>query len=166
MNCNQKVETQYIGEMPIDTLESIADFFLAERDILDQSTGNTIRSIVRVPSAKLFPQASMDNVVALEANNEAIVIPDKQVRAVYIQNSGSAFVMQYADTTHPPVYLALGELAGMILCQNCGTVNIPNGHSYLVGQQYYVGANGEPTTTASAHKLFIPVSSTKLAINM
>jgi len=74
--------------------------------------------------------------------------------------------MQYADTTHPPVALAIGKSVGLVLTQNSGMVNIPEGHQYIVSQQYYIGANGEPTTTASNYKLFIPVSSTKLAINM
>lgn len=166
MECKKPTEVQYIGELPVDSLESLPEYFLAERDVIDQTTGNTVRSIVRVPTGKIFPQANMDNVVALEPNNTAISIPDNQVRGVYIQNSGSAYIMQYADTTHAPVALAIGKVNSLILTQNSGMVNIPNGHSYIVGQQYYIGANGEPTTTSSNYKLFIPVSSTKLAINM
>ena len=166
MECNKGTEIQYIGDLPVDTLESLPEYFLAERDVTDATTGNVVRSIVRIPSGKIFPQANMDNVVALEPNNVAITVPDNQVRAVRIVNSGSAYVMQYADTTHAPVALALGKLNDLVLTQNTGIVNIPNGHQYIVGQQYYVGANGEPTTTTSNYKLFIPISATKLAINL
>ena len=74
--------------------------------------------------------------------------------------------MQYADTTHAPMMLAIGKVADMVLCQNTGVVNIPEGHDFVVGAQYYVSENGEPTTTVSDYKLFIPVSSTKLLVNL
>lgn len=168
MTCNQSVETQYIGELPVDTLASLPDYFLAERDVLDEATGNTVRSIVRVPAGKLFPHANMDNVFALEMNNTAMTVPEKQVRAVYIRNAGNAYVMDYADATHRPFVLALNRINDdLMLCQSSGVVNIPEGHDYIIGQQYYVGENGEPVTSnASGYKLFTPLSNTQLAINL
>lgn len=166
MSCEQPIKTEYIGDVAIDNLESLPDYILAERDTDDQSTGNTVREMVRVPSAKLFPQGNMDNVFALETNNTALTVPANTVRACRITNENSMFIMKYADASHAPVFLALGEQAGFMLCQNSGVVNIPAGHKYIVGQQYYVGANGEPTTTANNYKLFVPVSSTKLVVNM
>lgn len=168
MRCNQSVETQYIGELPVDTLASLPDYFLAERDVLDEATGNVIRSIVRVPTAKLFPHANMDNVFALEMNNEAMIVPEKQVRAVYIRNAGNTYVMDYANATHRPFVLAIGRLNDeLMLCQNSGVVNIPEGHDYNIGQQYYVGENGEPVTdSTSGYKLFTPINGTQLAINL
>lgn len=168
MTCNQSVETQYIGELPVDTLASLPDYFLAERDVKDEATGNIVRSIVRVPTAKLFPHANMDNVFALEMNNEAMVVPEGQVRAVYVRNAGNAYVLDYADATHRPFVLAIGRLNDeLMLCQNSGVVNIPEGHDYVIGQQYYVGENGEPVTnSASGYKLFTPINGTQLAIEL
>lgn len=166
MNCNKQIETQYIGELPIDTLEKLPDFFLTERDILDEESGNTIRSITRTPGAKLFPNANTDNIFPVEANNPAIEIPESQVRGVYVQNQGATNAMQYADTTHPAVMLAVGQTPDVILCQCSGAVNLPLGHSYIVGTDYYIGANGEPTTTPSSQKLFTPVSKTRLVIDI
>ena len=169
MSCtNQSVETQYIGELPVDTLASLPDYFLAARDVLDEATGNTVGSIVSVPTAKIFPHASMDNVFALEMNNAAMIVPEKQVRAVYIRNAGNAYVMDYADSTHRPFVLAIGRLNDdLMLCQNSGVVNIPEGHDYVIGQQYYVGEDGEPVTSnASGYKLFIPINGTQLAVNL
>lgn len=167
-NCHGKPVTQYVGDLPIDNLESVADYFIAERDIVDDQTGNTIRSFVRVPGAKLFPGGSMDNVIALEPNNLAIEIPENQVRAVYVANESSSHIMRYADATHPAVMLAIGKLADLVLVQNCGFINIPETHNYIVGVQYYAGENGEPVTDASitGQKLFIPVSSYRLAVNL
>lgn len=110
----------------------------------------------------------MDNVIALEPNNLGINIPENQVRAVYIANESNSHIMRYADTTHPAVMLAIGKLADLVLVQNCGFVNIPETHNYIVGVQYYAGENGEPVTdsTITGQKLFIPVSSYRLAINL
>ena len=161
-NCHGKPVTQYVGDLPIDNLESIVDYIIGERDIVDEQTGNTIRTFVRVPGAKVYPNGSMDNIIALEPNNTGITIPANQVRAVYVANESNSHIMRYADSTHPAVMLAVGKMADLILVQNCGFVN------YIVGVQYYLGANGEPTADASVtgQKLFIPVSSYRLAINM
>ena len=167
-DCAKNVEIQDIADVPIDNIESVPDYFITERDITDPSTGNIVRSFTRTPGAKILPNGTLDNIVAFEANNTGLTVPNNQVRGVRVVNSGSANIIQYADTTHKPVMLAIGKTAGdLVLCQNCGFINIPNGHSYNVGQQYYQGASGEPTTsTASGFKLFIPVSSTRLAVNM
>lgn len=166
MDCRKTNEVQYVGDLPLDSMTTLPEYFLAVRKVTDTATGNEKNTLVRVASGTLFPQGTMDNVTALEPNNTAIAIPDNQVRAVYIENAGSAYIMRYADTTHAPVTLAIGKLNSLILTQNCGVINIPEGHSYIIGAQYYVGANGEPTTTVSDYKLFIPVSSTKLAVKL
>lgn len=169
MDCNQKVKTINIADVAIDNLASLPDYFLAERDVEDAATGNVVRTPVRVPSGKIFPNANNDNVIGLEVNNSAIVVPENQVRAGYIANEPGANVMRYADASHPVTFLMLGLHSDNIMrVQNCGFVNIPEGHNYFINSQYYVGANGEPVTDASitGQKLFKPVSDTKLAINM
>ena len=169
MNCNNKVETVNIADVPIDTLESLPDYFLVERDVLDAASGIVKRTALREPSAKLFPNANNDNVIGLEVNNNAITVPERQVRAGYVTNEPGAVVMRYADVTHHVMFLMLGlHTDNTMRIQNTGFVNIPEGHSYVVGAQYYVGANGEPVTdsTITGQKLFIPISNTKLAVNM
>lgn len=169
MSCDNKVETVNIANVAIDTLASLPDYILAERDITDDSTGNIKRTPVRVPSAKLFPNANNDNVIGLAINNTAIVVPENQVRAGYIENAVGANIMRYAGESNAATFLMLGLHTDNIMrVQNTGFVNIPAGHSYIVGAQYYVGENGEPVTdaTITGQKLFIPVSGTVLAINM
>lgn len=169
MSCNNKVEIKNIGDIAIDTLASLPDFFLAERDIVSEDTGNMKRTSVRVPTAKIFPNANNDNVIGLAINNPAITVPENQVRAGYIANEPGANVMKYADASHKATFLMLGlHTDGIMRAQNTGFVNIPEGHSYVVGADYYVGENGEPVTdsTVTGQKLFIPLSSTVLAVNM
>lgn len=167
-DCNNKVETVNIADVAIDTLASLPDFILAERDITDDSTGVVKRTPVRVPSATLFPNANNDNVIGLAINNTAMTVPEGQVRAGYISNEVGALVMKYADANNKAMFLMLGKHTDNIMrVQNTGFVNIPEGHSYIVGAQYYVSENGEPVTdSASGQKLFIPVSGTVLAVNM
>lgn len=166
--CNNKVETVNIGDIAIDTLASLPDYFLAERDIADDATGTIKRTPVRVPSGTIFPNANNDNVTGIEVNNAAITVPEKQVRAGYVENGVGANIVKYADASHPVVFLMLGYHADNIMrVQNAGFVNIPEGHQYIINQQYYLGENGEPVTdnTITGQKLFKPISSTKLAIN-
>lgn len=169
MSCDNKVETVNIANVAIDTLASLPDYILAERDITDDSTSNIKRTPVRVPSAKLFPNANNDNVIGLAINNTAITVPENQVRAGYVENAVGANIMRYAGVGHAATFLMLGlHVDNIMRVQNTGFVNIPAGHSYIVGAQYYVGENGEPVTDASitGQKLFIPVSGTVLAMNM
>lgn len=169
MSCNNKVETVNIGDIAVDSLASLPDYLLGERDVTNDATGVIKRTPVRVPSAKLFPNANNDNVIGLAINNPAITVPENQVRAGYIANEPGANVMKYADASHKATFLMLGlHTDGIMRAQNTGFVNIPEGHSYVVGAQYYVGENGEPVTdsTITGQKLFIPLSSTVLAVNM
>lgn len=169
MSCDNKVETVNIANVAIDTLASLPDYILAERDITDDSTGNIKRTPVRVPSAKLFPNVNNDNVIGLAINNTAITVPENQVRAGYIENAVGANIMQYAGAGHAATFLMLGlHVDNVMRVQNTGFVNIPAGHSYIVGADYWLGENGEPVTdsTITGQHLFTPVSGTVLAVDI
>lgn len=168
-NCNQPVDTMYIADVPIDTLADLPDFFLAERDVEDVSTGNIARTLVRVPAQKLFPQGNYANVAAIQPNNTALDIPERQVRAGYVANEGSANVARYADADHAPIFLMLGFSTDLLLVQSTGIVNMPEGHDYIVGADYWAASDGsgEPVTDpTSGQHLFVPISNTQLAINL
>lgn len=162
---NKQVKTEYLGDIQIDLIESLPEYFLAERDVTDQETGVVVRSLVRVPSGRLFPNGTMANVFPLVANNPDIVIPERQVRAGLVKNLVSSTQVQYADAENPAMFLMVGTLADMLLCQANGVVNMPNGHDYVIGAQYVVGENGEPVT-GEGQKLFIPLSRTQLLLTL
>lgn len=172
MSCgceNNKVKTVKIADVAVDTLNSLPDYILAERDVLDESTGETKRTLVREPADKLFPNANNDNVTGEAINNLAITVPAGQVRAGYIKNEVGMNTMQYAGTDHPAIFLMLGlHTDGVMRIQNSGFVVIPEKHSYIVDTQYYLGTNGEPVTdgTITGQPLFVPISDTKLAIDL
>lgn len=165
--CDEPIKAKDIRDVHIDNLANLPDYFLAERETVDETRGITKHEVTRVPAARLFPNANFDNIFPLEANNPAIEVPENQVRACYVFSAVSTVMMQYADVTHPAQFLAVGGTADFILCQNCGVVNLPKGHDYIIGMQYYTGENGEPVTDATSNnKLFIPISNTKLLINI
>lgn len=167
--CKDKVKTVKIADVAVDTLNSLPDYILAERDVYDEAEGVTKRTLVREPAERLFPNANNDNVVGEIINNPSIVVPENQVRAGYIKNEVGMNTMQYAGTDHQAVFLMLGlHTDGVMRIQNSGFVIIPGRHSYIVDTQYYLGENGEPVTDSevTGQKLFIPISDTKLAINM
>lgn len=169
MDCNKPIKTAFIADLPIDNLANLPDYILAERDVEDVTDGTINYTFVRVPAQKLFPQGNYANIAAIQTNNTAITVPDNQVRAGYVSNEGSANVVKYSDETHAPVFLMLGFSTDLLLVQNTGIINMMNGHSYIVGVQYYASTDGtgEPVTDpASGQKLFIPISSTQLAINL
>ena len=169
MDCSPKVKTVNIADVAIDNLATLPDFFLAERDVEDITTGNIVRTPVRVRSSDIFPNVSNDNVIAIELNNTGISVPERQVRGGYVENGVGANIVRYANGAHKAVFLMLGKHADNLMrIQNTGFVNIPEGHSYVVGAQYYLGNDGQPVTdsTITGQKLFVPISNTKLAINM
>lgn len=165
--CKKNVETQYLGDVQIDDLGTLPEYILAERDVVDPNSGDTIRALVRIPSGRLFPNGTYDNVTTLPANNDSLEIPENQVRAGRVYNMVSSVQVQYADSEAEAEFLMLGKLGNLVLIQNCGVINIPAGHDYVIGQDYWVGDNGEPVTdSASGQHLFRPISKTQLAVNL
>lgn len=165
--CDLGITTTYVGELPLDNLESLPSAIICERDVEDPATGDIKHTLTRVPTERLIPNGNYDNIVAIQSNNPSIIVPEGQVLAGYVQNEGSRIVAYLADATHPAQFLIVGNLAdGQILIQPTGVVNIPGGHQYISVAQYYVGAKGQPVTeNTSGQKLFIPISNTKLLIN-
>ena len=162
--CNKPIETIYAGDVPIDTLNALPDYIWTERAVANENTGKIKYTPVRVPASRLFGGGNFDNVTTIEPNN-TITVPENQVRAARIVNNGSYNTVELTNASNEPDFLAIGNLGGDLLIQNTGFVYFPNGHQYIVGQTYYSGANGVPTTnTSSGHKLFKPISTTKLAI--
>lgn len=167
MECNKPYTITSINDLDIDDLSSAPDYFLGVRELEDESTGTKISTPVRVPGRKVMPNGSLVNVVALETNNSTLNVPEGQVRAGYIDVQPGGNVMRYADTLHKARFLMVSNyMDDKMLIQTSGFLTIPAGHRYLVNTQYYVSANGEPTTdSASGQKLFVPLNDYVLSIN-
>lgn len=167
-NCKSKYTITNIGEVDIDNLASIPDYFFAIREVEDKESGNILYTPVRVPGARVMPTGNLANVAAIDANNSAIVVPKGQVRAGYIDTQPGGDVMRYADSHHEAMFLMLGAYTeDRMLIQTTGFLNIPEGHTYLRGVQYYLGENGEPVTdqTITGQKLFRPLTDHIININ-
>lgn len=167
--CNEKPYTiTHVLDLDVDNLASTPDFFLGVRTVEDPSTGATIATPVRIPGERVMPTGNLSNVAAIDTNNTSLVIPENQVRAGYIDVQPGGNVMRLSDATHPAEFLMLGEYtSGKMLIQMTGFLNIPAGHQYIVGQEYYDDGYGVPTTdsTATGRKLFKPLTDTLLNVN-
>lgn len=166
MNCKKPIETTYIGDIDVFTLDRLPDYILAEADVVDPNTNQTIRSMVRVPADKLFGGGTTDNQTVIEPNN-TIEVPENQVLGGRIVNNGSYNTVELANENTDVDFLIIRNLGDMLIIQNTGFIYFPDGHQYIIGQDYYIGENGQPTTSsASGKKLFKPISTTKLAIKL
>lgn len=167
-NCNSKNFTiTHVSELDIDDLATIPDYFLGIRTLESGTDGNTIYTPVRVPGARVMPTGNLANITAIATNNDAINIPEGQVRTGYIDVQPGGNIVRYADENHAAMFLMVGNYTnGKVLIQSTGFLSIPNGHQYIVAQQYYRGENGEPVTdNTSGQKLFMPLDDTTLMIN-
>lgn len=170
MSCgcdNKKIETQYLGDVPIDTFTSLPENLLAERVTKDEMSGDSIHTLVRIPTKRIVPNGTLDNVFTVVANNDVLTIPEGQVKAGVITQVGSTYSVVYADENHPAQFLILAVNDDVVQAQNCGIINLLSGHDYVLLQQYYQGENGIPTTdSASGVKLFVPISKTQLLVDL
>lgn len=168
-NCNNKPYTiTSINDVDIDDLATIPDYFFGMRSIFNEETGNTILTPVRIPGARVMPSGNLANVVAMDTNNPALTVPEGQVRAGYIDVQPGGNIMRLSDNTHRAMFLMLGEYTnGRMLIQSTGFLDIPAGHSYIAGAQYYADASGVPTTdsTVTGQKLFRPLDDHLLLVN-
>lgn len=167
-NCNKKPYTvESIHNVDIDDLATVPDYFIGAREIEDPQTGTSKITPVRVPGARVMPTGNLANVAAVVTNNTQISVPEGQVRAGYIDTQPGGNIMRYADGTHRAMFLMIGDYTnGKMLVQFTGFLNIPNGHQYITGMQYYLGENGEPVTdSASGQKLFMPIDDTLIMVN-
>lgn len=167
--CNKKPYTiMSINDVDIDDLASVPDYFIGVRTIEEPSTGAVKSSPVRVPGTRVMPTGNLANVTALDTNNTTLEIPENQVRGGYIDVQPGGNIMRLADASHPAEFLMIKNYTnGKMLIQTTGFLNMPAGHQYLVGQQYYMDAAGAPTTDGSVtgQKLFKPLSDYVLNVN-
>ena len=82
MDCDKRPYTiTSINDLDIDDLASAPDYFLGVRTLENPETGDVKSTPVRVPGARVMPTGNLANVVAMTTNNEALTIPENQVRA-------------------------------------------------------------------------------------
>ena len=166
--CEKPYTITYIGDIDIDDLASVPDYFIGTRAVEDIETGSTIYTPVRVPGARVMPTGNLANVTAIATNNEGLIVPENQVRAGYIDLQPTGNIMRPAGTSNAAMFLMVKNYAvNKMLIQSTGFLTFPNPHNYIVAQQYYLGENGEPVTdsTVTGQKLFMPLDDYTIMIN-
>lgn len=166
--CEKPYTISYIGDIDIDDLATIPDYFIGTRAVEDIATGDTIYTPVRVPGARVMPTGNLANVTAIATNNPDLVVPDNQVRAGYIDLQPTGNIMRPAGTNNAAQFLMIKNYAiNKMLIQSTGFLTFPEPHQYIVSSQYYLGEDGEPVTdnTVTGQKLFIPLDDYTIMIN-
>lgn len=170
---DKDIDVVDISQVPIDTLNDLPQYLLAERDVADELSGDVVRTLTRIPTGRIVPNGFNDNVFAVAANNDSLDFKNWHVAPAYIKNYGTHYGVEYADAENPAMFILVGlvnEANGVqALAQNVGVINIPGGHDYVLLAQYYTNADGSgvPTTSdETGQKLFIPISKTQLLINL
>ena len=168
-NCKNKPYTvEHVLDLDVDDLASVPDAFLAIRTVEDPTTGATIATPVRVPGERVMPNGNLANVIALDTNNSALEVSEGQVLAGYYDYQPGGSIMSLAGDGHPAQFLMLGKYTdGKMLVQANGFLTFPNGHSYIAGQTYWLGDNGQPVTdsTVTGQKLFYALTDKVLNVN-
>ena len=167
--CNKPYTITHVSELDVDDLATIPDYFIGIRAVESPTDGNTIYTPVRIPGARVMPTGNLANVIAMTTNNPALEIPENQVLAGYYDVQPGGNIMKLADENHKAQFIMIGNYTdGKMLVQTTGFLNIHNGHQYIVGQDYYLGENGQPVTDSSitGQRLFTPLDEYTLNVNM
>ena len=175
--CNHKdIKTQYIGDVQIDMLSELPEYLLAERDVEDELSGDTVRSLVRIPTNRLLEALGVSNTFEVLAGNDGngdpITIPEGQVRdgVLYVDSEGKLRATYgYSEVLPNAQFIMLGMDGDKVICQGSGIATVPGGHEYTVGAQYWhqdAGPSSEGPVGHSPFSLFVPISETQILINM
>lgn len=167
-NHNKRIQTMYLGDIAIDSLDSLPDAFIAERDVTDPVSGDIVRTLTRIPAGRLFPNGNYQFATTLAHNNSELVVPERQVIVGTVKNLGSSYQIQPATPEDNVIFLVTGLLGtDLAVIQNTGFIYIPSGHDYIIGEKYYLGTDGEPVTDpTSGIELFVPISRTQLQVTL
>lgn len=168
-NCEKPYTITSINDIDIDDLATIPDYFIGVRTIEDTESGDVINTPVRIPGARVMPTGNLANVTAIATNNDTLVVPEKQVRGGYIDPQPTGNIMKPAGTVHDAQFLMIKSYTNnKMLIQSTGYLVFPQGHDYIVSEQYYLGEDGEPITdnSVTGQKLFIPLDEYTLMVNL
>lgn len=156
-------------DMEIDQFESAPDYFFTIRVKKDKD-GHPYYQPMLTPGATVIPYQNMANRRSLPSNNAGLKVEPGQVVPAYMENNGSGFIIRAADANHPAQFIVLSvDEEGAAICQNAGWVDMPVGHQYIVGANYYRSKNeGEVTTDPdeTGQYLFTPVGRFTLALEI
>lgn len=157
-----------VKDLPIDQFEKAPSYFMTIRT-KESSDGTVKYQPMLTPGEAVVPLQNMANRRILPANNPSLSVEAGQVLPAYVENNGSSTVIHAADETHPAQFLVLQINDGNAVCQNCGWVDMPVGHKYNIGVNYYrSNKEGELTTDPgqTGQYLFTPVGRFTLALEI
>ncbi len=148
-------------------------YFLAGAKIRDKQCGDYVYSPIAVPKQLLMVGGQNDpNRASINKNGSTIEIQERNVIPAYTStNTMHTIITANAVSNNAAQYLVLGEDSQdnrRFYIQSSGKYEFPEGHDYIVGEDYYLGENGDVTTQPGEFRqfLFTVPSSKEILINI
>lgn len=140
-----------------------------------EAYGCKIPAAYLLPINRLTPGATLQsNTYSLAGNGFNQEIPSDKVVPAYVYSTApnDIRIANSSDKTTLAQFLILAkdtDVTGNYIVQSSGSYTFTNGHSYIVGKDYYLGADGFPTTErpdTNAQKLFSVLDSMTIMIDL
>lgn len=150
-------------------------YLIMMTNVYVEQYGCKIPAAYRLPISRLTPGSTLQsNTYSLAGNGFNQEIPVNKVVPAYVYSTSpnDIRVANSSDKTTLAQFLILTkdtDVTGNYIVQSSGSYTFTNGHEYIVGKDYYLGADGFPTTErpdTNAQKLFSVLDSTTIMIDI
>lgn len=157
------------SKVPVDS------YLIMMANVYVEQYGCKIPAAYRLPISRLTPGSTLQsNTYSLAGNGFNQEIPVNKVVPAYVYSTSpnDIRVANSSDKTTLAQFLVLTkdtDVTGNYIVQSSGSYTFANGHEYIVGKDYYLGADGFPTTErpdTNAQKLFSVLDSTTIMIDI
>ena len=141
----------------------------------DQQCGRNLPFLYHLPINKITPGSSFQpNTYSVEGNGFTGDWAASQVRAGYTYNNTPNDIRLADKDSHMAQYILLEKdstIVGNYIAQGSGFYTFAGGHSYVPGYAYYLGDNGQPTTSSAftggkRQHLFEAIDNSTILINI
>lgn len=150
-------------------------YLIMMTNVYVEQYGCKVPAAYRLPISRLTPGSTFQsNTYSLAGNGFNQEIPVNKVVPAYVYSTSpnDIRVANSSDKTTLAQFLVLAkdtDVTGNYIVQSSGSYTFTNGHEYIVGKDYYLGADGFPTTErpdTNAQKLFSVLDSMTIMIDL
>ena len=165
------------NELPVYEKASLPDeaYLMMLAKTYVEAYGCNILAGYRLPISRLTPGGTFQpNTYSLAGNGYNQEIPVNKVVPAYVYSTSPNDIRTASanDSTTLAQFLIIGKdsnVSGNYLVQSNGMYTFTNGHSYIIGKDYYLGTDGFPTTErpdTNAQKLFSVLDASTIMIDL
>lgn len=138
----------------------------------DEMCGEEIYTPFALPIRLLKPSLESEaNVYTVRKNGATFDydLSEHRVIAAYVDKIQPHTVTKASDGDSKAFFLVLGldrTEPDNYRVVSSGPYRFPDGHDYIIGATYYLGEDGEPTTTVTTQKLFDVIDQTRIDVKI